>query len=386
MHRARFFQVFIAVIVALVLITASGCQLLVSTDNETTTESESQQQTETSSASSLIDTSGTTIEISNTTSQPLASIADVVAKVKPTVVAITVKSTVTRYDVFGQAFSQEQEGAGSGWIISANGLIVTNSHVVESAMSIMVTFNDGSSLPVDIKNIKYDTVSDIAVMRVTGTDLPVVQIGNSDKLREGDWVIAIGNSLGEGIRVTQGIISRQGVSITDDNGQEIHGLIETDAVINPGNSGGPLVNMAGEVIGITNAKTVATGVEGVGYAISINTAIPIIQELINKGYVVRPYLGVDMTTMNSSYAFWYRLQDTQGALITEVSSGSPADKAGIQVKDIIVNFNGNSITSSAELITAIQQAKIGQEIEIVYWRGNNQLSTKAILTETPKPR
>jgi serine protease Do len=381
MLKTRFLQVSAALIMALVLITTSGCQLVTKVQDETTTESTTTQQTE------VITTNPSTqIQITSTTSQPLASIADVVTKVKPSVVAITVKATVTTYDMFGRAYSQEQEGAGSGWIISANGLIVTNNHVVEGATSIMVTFNDGSSLPVDIKTIKYDAISDLAVMQVTATGLPVVTIGDSDKLREGDWVIAIGNSLGEGIRVTQGIVSRQDVSITDDNGQEKSGLIETDAVINPGNSGGPLVNMAGEVIGITNAKTVATGVEGVGYAIGINVAIPIIQELINKGYIVRPYLGIDTETMNSSYAFWYRLQSIPGALVTTVSSNSPADKADLRVKDIIVKFNGQNITSSSELSEAIQQVVIGQEVEIVYWRGTNQSTIKVILTETPKPQ
>jgi serine protease Do len=379
MLKTRFIQVSVALIMALVLITTSGCQLVTKVQDETTTESTTQQ-------TEVITTNPSTqIQITSTTSQPLASIADVVTKVKPSVVAITVKATVTTYDMFGRAYSQEQEGAGSGWIISANGLIVTNNHVVEGATSIMVTFNDGSSLPVDIKTIKYDAISDLAVMQVTATGLPVVTIGDSDKLREGDWVIAIGNSLGEGIRVTQGIVSRQDVSITDDNGQEKSGLIETDAVINPGNSGGPLVNMAGEVIGITNAKTVATGVEGVGYAIGINVAIPIIQELINKGYIVRPYLGIDTETMNSSYAFWYRLQSIPGALVTTVSSNSPADKADLRVKDIIVKFNGQNITSSSELSEAIQQVVIGQEVEIVYWRGANLLTIKVILTETPKP-
>jgi len=386
MQNSRFLQTLVVFLMAFVLITTSGCELITQTQNETTTDSTSQQQTETSSTNPLIDTSTPQIQISSTTSEPLASIADVVAKVKPSVVAITVKATVTVYDMFGRAYSEEQEGAGSGWIISANGLIVTNNHVVAGATSIMVTFNDGSNMPVDIKTIKYDAISDLAVMQVTATGLPAVTIGNSDQLREGDWVIAIGNSLGEGIRVTQGIVSRQGVSITDENGQEISGLIETDAVINPGNSGGPLVNMAGEVIGITNAKTVATGVEGVGYAISINTAIPIIQELISKGYIVRPYLGIDTETMNSSYAFWYRLQSVPGALVTSVTYNSPADIAGLMVKDIIVRFNGQKVTSSSELNEALQQAKIGQEIEIVYWRGSTQSTVKAVLIETPKPQ
>lgn len=367
----------VSILLILSLMFAGGCEIISNTETTTTT---GQTQLTTAGTST---TTGLTLSIAS--GESLESIADVVAVVKPSVVAINVKSIVTGYDIFGRAYSQEQEGAGSGWIISSDGLIVTNNHVVEDATSIMVTFNDGSSLPVDIGTVKTDLFTDLAIMKVEAAGLPAVTIGDSDKLREGEWVVAIGNSLGEGIRVTQGIVSRKGASITDENGLKIIGLIETDAVINPGNSGGPLVNMAGEVIGITNAKTVATGVEGVGYAISINAATPIIQELVSKGYIMRPYLGVDTETMNSSYAFWYRLQSVAGALVTTVDTDSPAAQAGLQVKDIIVRFNGQNITSSSELIDAIQKAEIGQEVEIVYWRGSDKFTVKVTLAETPRP-
>jgi serine protease Do len=267
------------------LVLTSGCQLFSKTEQNATTSTTAATQT----IKSSISNTKVTLPTTGTAAQPLPSIADVVAKVKPSVVAINVKAIVTAYDFFGRAYQQEQQGAGSGWIISTDGLIVTNNHVVEGATSIMITFNDGSSLPVDLKSVKTDTLSDLAVLKVDATGLPAVKIGDSTKLREGEWVVAIGNSLGEGIRVTQGIVSRKDVSMQDENGQTLVGLIETDAVINPGNSGGPLVNMAGEVIGITNAKRVQTGVEGVGYAISSNEASPIIQDLINNGYIVRPY-------------------------------------------------------------------------------------------------
>ena len=384
MNTKRWILPIISIFLILSLTLTTGCQLLqrtetasaVTTTTTTTTTGAQSSVTDTSAGLSLLVGSG----------QPFSSIAEVVAKVKPSVVAINVKATVSGYDMFGRPSSYEQEGAGSGWIISSDGLIVTNTHVIEGATSIMVTLNDGRSLSVDMSSIKADAVTDLAVIKVNATGLPAVTIGDSDVLREGDWVVAIGNSLGEGIRVTQGIVSRKDVSITGDNGQELSGLIETDAVINPGNSGGPLVNMAGEVVGITNAKTVETGVEGVGYAISINEAIPIVQGLIANGYIVRPYLGVDSETMNASYAFWYRLQVSEGALVTAVGSGSPAEKAGLQVKDIIVKFNGQNITTSAQLIKAIQQIKIGSEVEIVYWRDSNQLTTKVTLIETPNPQ
>jgi serine protease Do len=306
--------------------------------------------------------------------------------VKPSVVAINVKATVTTYDIFGRAYQQEGDGAGSGWIISSDGLIVTNNHVIDGATSIMITFNDGSSLPVDLKNVKADAISDLAVLKVDATGLPALKIGDSNLLREGDWVVAIGNSLGEGIRVTQGIVSRKDVSMQDENGQTLQGLIETDATINPGNSGGPLVNMAGEVIGITNAKEVATGVEGVGYAISSNEASPLIQDLINVGYIVRPYLGVSAETIvNDYYAYWYNLSVNSGVRITSVDTDSPAGKAGLQVNDVIVKFNGQDITDTQQLIDAINQAQVGQRVDLTYYRGSVEQTINIVLTETPIP-
>jgi serine protease Do len=332
-----------------------------------------------------ITTAHTQITVANDSAQPLPAIADVVAMVKPSVVAINVKATVTVSDGFG-TYQQEQDGAGSGWIISSDGLIVTNNHVVDGATSIMVTFDDGSSLPVDLKNVKADSISDLAVLKVDATNLPALKIGDSTKLREGDWVVAIGNSLGEGIRVTQGIVSRKDVSMQDQNGQTFAGLIETDATINPGNSGGPLLNMAGEVIGITNAKRVQTGVEGVGYAISSNEASPLIQDLINNGYIVRPYLGVSTETIaNSFYARWYGLKVNSGVRITEVGADSPAGKAGLQINDVIVQFNGQDITDAQQLIDAINQAQIGQSVDMKYYRGSVAQTISIVLTETPKP-
>jgi serine protease Do len=293
---------------------------------------------------------------------------------------------VTTQDFFGRTYQQEQDGAGSGWIISSDGLIVTNNHVIDGATSIMITFNDGSSLPVDLNNVKSDATSDLAVLKVDATGLPALKIGNSASLREGDWVVAIGNSLGEGIRVTQGIVSRKDVSMQNDNGQTMEGLIETDATINPGNSGGPLVNLAGEVVGITNAKQVATGVESVGYAISINEASPLLQDLINTGYIVRPFLGVSTETIvNSSYARWYGLKTNSGVRVVTVGAGSPAETAGLQVNDVIVKFNGQDIADSQTLIDAINKAKVGQSADIIYWRGSSQQTMTVVLAETPKP-
>ena len=369
----------ITTLFALTLAVTSGCQFLTTSPKTSLTTS--------GGNTTAISTTHVTIPVASGTSQPLPNIADVVAMVKPSVVAVNVKAIATVTDFFGRTYQQEQDGAGSGWIISSDGLIVTNNHVIDGATSIMVTFDDGSSLPVDLKNVKADAISDLAVLKVDATGLPALKIGDSTKLREGDWVVAIGNSLGEGIRVTQGIVSRKNVSMQADNGQTLQGLIETDATINPGNSGGPLVNMAGEVIGITNAKQVATGVENVGYAISSNEASPLIQDLINNGYIVRPYLGVSTETIvNNSYAFWYGLKVNSGVRITAVGADSPAGKAGLQVNDVIVKFNGQDITDSQQLIDLINKAQVGQTVEMVYWHGSAEQTINVVLIETPKPQ
>ena len=369
----------ITILIALTLAVTSGCQFLTTSPKTSTT-------TSTGNTTSM-STTNVTIPVAGGTTQSLPSIADVVAMVKPSVVAINVKATVTTYDIFGRAYQQEQDGAGSGWIITSDGLIVTNNHVIDGATSIMITFDDGSSLPVDLKNVKADAISDLAVLKVDATGLPALKIGDSARLREGDWVVAIGNSLGEGIRVTEGIVSRKDVSMQDENGQTLQGLIETDATINPGNSGGPLVNMAGEVVGITNAKEVATGVEGVGYAISSDEASPLIQELINVGYIIRPYLGVSSETIvNNSYAFWYGLKVNSGVRITAVGADSPAAKAGLQVNDVIVKYDGQDITYVQQLIDAINQSQIGQSVDVAYYRGTVEQTVTIVLIETPKPQ
>jgi serine protease Do len=207
----------------------------------------------------------------------LPSIADVVSSVTSSVVTI---DTETTYEFFRHTYSQE--GAGSGWIIDESGIIVTNNHVIEGADSIIITLYDGRTFFVDPNTIVSDPASDLAVIRIDSENLPVATIGDSSELRVGDWVVAIGNPLGLGISAKEGIVSRLGVSLLVD-GKTLNNLVETSAAINPGNSGGPLVNMRGEVIGITSAKVSSVGVEGLGYAISIDEAMPIIEELITIG-------------------------------------------------------------------------------------------------------
>ena len=374
MKRANIKNLFISLVLILSIALGTGCGLL--TDVDTSSPS-------TPPATENITPIDSEWSIPTTESQApvLPSIADVVAKVKPSVVAINTE--VVTLDLFNRPSTQE--GAGSGWIISEDGIIVTNNHVVEGAESITVTLDDGRTFPVDLNTVATDPLTDLAIFKINAETLPAASIGDSSKLRVGDWVVAIGNSLGQGIRATQGIVSRRDVSLEIDAGQVLYGLIEIDAAINRGNSGGPLVNLAGEVIGITNAKqwNVNVGIEGVGYAISSKEAGPIIEQLINTGYVVYPWLGVSLYTVDEYVVERFELVVDKGAFLVEVVAGSPADKAGLKPEDAITGFAGDEIDTVDDLIIAIRSAQVGQEVEIIYWRGAVQSTTSATLIERP---
>jgi len=372
MKRANIKYLVISAILILVLSLSSGCLL---PDTETSPPPNSSPTNNTSP----IDSDWTPPVASN--APVLPSIAAVVAKVKPSVVAINTE--VVTYDFFNRPSTQE--GAGSGWIRDEGGYIVTNNHVVEEAESITVILDDGRIFPVDINTVATDPLTDLAILKIDAENLPAASVGDSNELRVGDWVVAIGNSLGERISATNGIVSALGVSATVSSGQTLYDLVQTDAAINPGNSGGPLVNMAGEVIGITSIRIAEVGVEGMGYAISMNTALPIIEDLVTIGYVIRPWLGVGLYPVSEGLATYYGFAVNQGALITELSVGSPADKAGLKVNDIIVGFDDREITNTDDLIQAIRTTQIGQEVEITYWRGETKHTTYATLIERPPP-
>jgi serine protease Do len=313
--------------------------------------------------------------------EDLPAIADAVALVKPSVVSINTQ--VTSYDFFNRPYTQE--GAGSGWIIDSNGIIVTNNHVVEGANDITVTMDDGKTYTADVGNIATDTLNDLAIIKINATGLPALKVGDSSALRIGDWVIAIGNALGQGIRATEGIVSRQGVSLDISQGETLYDLIETSAAINPGNSGGPLVNLQGEVIGITSAKVAQVGVEGMGYAISTQTATPIIQELVNKGYVTRPWLGVGLYTVDQLAVSQLNLAVDKGVVIVQVVSGSPADQAGLREGDVIVEADGQQVNQVEELTKIIHAATIGQPLSMKYYRGSTEYSVTVTPIQSPRP-
>ena len=319
----------------------------------------------------------------STVSPSSAALPDFVAvieQVEPSVVAINTK--VPALSLFGGTITQE--GAGSGWILDSGGLIVTNNHVVEGANSISVTLFDGRNFSAD--TVRTDPVSDLAVLKINGQSLPpALKVGDSSKLKRGNLVVAIGNSLGQGISATNGIISAMGVSVEVDQGQTLYDLIQTNAAINPGNSGGPLVNMAGEVVGITSIKVAQVGVEGMGYAISSKVAIPIINELVTNGYVTRPWLGVGLYTVDRTVILRYKLAVDKGVLVTEIVSGAPADVAGIKAGDVITSIDGKDVASQDDLVQIIRSHKVGDSVIVVYWRGSSQNSTSVRLAQAPPP-
>ncbi|MFP3879480.1 MAG: S1C family serine protease [Dehalococcoidia bacterium] len=312
-------------------------------------------------------------------SEPATLLPDfppVIAKARPSVVSVTTE-TVTS-DFFGREYTESI--AGSGILIDGEGYIATNNHVVESADNIYIELADGRTYSANI--VGNDPLSDLAVIKIDGTNLPHAQWGNSSSLDAGEWVLAIGNALGEGITVTQGIVSRLNESVNVE-GITLYGLIQTTAAVNPGNSGGPLVNMSGEVIGITSVKIVASDVESVGYAISSDVARPIISELIRDGRVTYPWLGVGLRTVNPLIAAAKGLYVDRGALIVEILAGSPADAAGLREDDVIMRFGGQEISDVADLVRAIRRSEIGQDIEILFVRGSDTKTTSARLIERP---
>ena len=273
---------------------------------------------------------------------------ELVAEVAPAVVSI-VTETVS-YNWFWQAVPQT--GAGSGIIISSDGYIVTNNHVVEGAQKVTVTLSDGSAFAATV--VGTDAQTDLAVVKIDASNLAYLHfLSNSlEQLSVLDPVVAVGNALAlpGGPTWTTGVVSNLGRSIEEETGVVLNDIIQTDTAINAGNSGGPLLNTAGQVIGINVA--IASNAENIGFAISTDTAIPVVQSLITEGKVVRPWLGVEVTSVSSTIQHYYNLSVNAGALITSVTGGSPADKAGLRAGDVITKIDDENISTAAELSSA----------------------------------
>jgi S1-C subfamily serine protease len=307
------------------------------------------------------------------------STQELVAEVAPAVVSIVVETV--SYNWFWQAVPQT--GAGSGIIISSDGYIVTNNHVVEGAQKVTVTLSDGRTF--DATVVGTDAQTDLAVVKIDASNLSYLHFlsDSLEQLSVLDPVVAVGNALAlpGGPTWTTGVVSNLGRSIQEETGVVLNDIIQTDAAINAGNSGGPLLDAAGQVIGINVA--IASNAENIGFAISTDTAIPVVQSLITEGKVVRPWLGVSVVTVTPTIQQYYHLSVDAGALITSVSTGSPADKAGLRAGDVITKMDEEDISTSAELTSAIGSHQIGNQVEIVYYRGNVQQVANATLEESP---
>jgi S1-C subfamily serine protease len=316
-------------------------------------------------------------------------VTEVIDKTESAVVQVNVSRTLGNVPTYFNPFfgggqgapTQVVRGIGSGFVISPNGLIMTNAHVVADADTVTVSFQNGQIL--EGKVLGKDPVTDVAVIRVSAENLPTVTIGDSDKVRQGQWAIAIGNPLGLQETVTVGVISG-----TDRSSMAIGipdkriGFIQTDAAINPGNSGGPLLNARGEVIGVNTA--IIQGTQGLGFAIPINTAQQVAQQLIATGQVQHPYIGVQMVPLdsqvkqyvNSSPNSGMKIDADQGVLVVQVGKGTPAAKAGLRSGDVIQAVNDQPITKANTLQKLLDETGIGGELQVDVQRGGRTLALK----------
>ncbi len=282
-------------------------------------------------------------------------------------------------DVPSSPSTRVERGTGSGFVIKSDGLILTNAHVVAGADTVTVTMKDGRELQGRV--LGADTVTDVAVIKVEANNLPAVSVGNSDQLRPGEWAIAIGNPLGLDNTVTVGIVSATGRSSAQIGAPDKRvGFIQTDAAINPGNSGGPLLNQRGEVIGMNTA--IRADGQGMGFAIPINTAQRIADQLIAKGKVDHPYLGIRMANLtpdlkkrlNADPETNFNIQDDRGVLVFGVMKGSPAATAGMKPGDVIVKINGQEVTTSDQVQRVVENSSIGATLQLDIKRGGQALN------------
>ncbi len=312
-------------------------------------------------------------------------IAEAVEKVGPSVVRIdsarTVQTRVPR--IFNDPFFQEffgtprgsqpstrvERGTGSGFIISSDGVILTNAHVIDGADRVTVTLKDGRNY--EGRVLGQDSVTDVAVVKIEAENLPISRLGDSDQLRPGEWAIAIGNPLGLDNTVTAGIISATGRTSGDVGVPDKRvGFIQTDAAINPGNSGGPLLNQRGEVVGMNTA--IIGGAQGLGFAIPIKTAQRIANQLIANGKVDHPFLGIRMANLtpevreriNNTPNSPLQVQDEQGVLIFEVIPNSPAQRSGLQPGDVIRGINGQTVTRADQVQQVVENSEVGDTLQL----------------------
>ena len=276
--------------------------------------------------------------------------------------------------------SRRTQGAGSGVIISQDGYVLTNNHVVEGAKEVTVTFANQQEYKAQV--VGRDPKTDLAVLKVESKkSFPAVTLGDSDQLQVGDWVVAIGNPFGLNNTVTSGIVSAKGRVI---GAGPYDDFIQTDASINPGNSGGALLNMKGELVGI-NTAIIPNG-QGIGFAIPVNTAKPLVPQLISKGEVTRGYLGVNIQSITPELAKALKLQDRKGALVADVVSGGPADQGGIKRGDVIIAFNGKVVEDSRHLPVLVAAAPVNQEATVTILRNGHEQKLSMKVGQLPEDK
>lgn len=309
------------------------------------------------------------------------TVMQAVQKVAPAVVRVNVTRGGGRMTLWG-VIPFQQEGAASGVIISPEGHILTNSHVVHGYSELEVYLSDGRVLPA--KLIGDDPDTDVAVIDVEGNNLPVAELGDSDALKPGQLVIAIGNSLGAlQASVTAGVISAVGRSLPSRTGRTIENIIQTDAALNPGNSGGPLVDSQGKVVGINTA--IIMWAQSISFAIPINTAKWVAELLVKEGKVRRAYLGiaVQLTGLNPHFLKHHNLSSDVGVMVRGVGRGTGAERAGLEPGDIIAALDGQTIQKVDDLHHALSKIQIGQEVVVTVLREANRLELKARTGENP---
>jgi serine protease Do len=325
------------------------------------------------------------------------SFTQIVVNITPSVVNISTKRKVVAgagpsltdplYDFFspfrdeGRLNKRKEQSLGSGLIVSRDGYIITNYHVIENADEIKVTLYDKTAYKGKI--IGIDPKTDVAVVKIGAENLPSIEWGNSDKLQVGEFILAVGNPFGLSHTVTMGIISavgRANVGIAD-----YEDFIQTDAAINPGNSGGPLVNVDGKIIGINTAIfSRSGGYQGIGFAVPSNMAKSVFDQLVSKGKVVRGWIGVSIQDLSMELARKFGLKNTNGSLISDIIKDSPAEKAGLRRGDIIISFNEKKVGSVSSLRNMVAQSTIGSELGIKVIRNKKLRDIKVTISELPR--
>lgn len=333
--------------------------------------------------------------VKQTTAPAPSSLSDMVEKASPAIVGIAnYKNNGNRFALDPENTESTESGSGSGVIYKIEedtAYIVTNNHVIEGAQKLEVSLDDGQKVPAEL--VGQDALSDLAVLKIDAKHVDTaLEFGDSDTLRAGDQVVAIGNPLGLDFSgtVTQGIVSAvdRTISVKTSAGNWELNVIQTDAAINPGNSGGALLNTAGQVIGINSLKISQGGVEGLGFAIPSNEVVPLIEKMTKDGHVERPYLGVglaDLSQVPAQYVQHLPESVKGGVMVVSTDPTSAAAKAGLKEEDVITKINGTEVNNSTELRKLLYtELKVGDKTTITFYRGTEEKTVKVTLTSSPQ--